>query len=139
MAGLTETQRRVLVVLYGQSPGYLINPHATAFVVEGLAGGQVEATLGELLGMGLATHVTTEVVQVYHRHVTREELVLDGKGKPERNLLRKPTGRTVEVLTGEVEEIEAPVIDDATGEQRVVAEGWHITDEGHVALSGSSL
>lgn len=125
MAKLSEDQQKVLEILGAQTHGYLIGPHATAFLIEGLVPGEVEATLSELLDKKFAAHITSEAVEIQLRHVTREEPVLDDEGED--------TGETVEFQTGEIEEVEVPVLNDS-GKPLVVARGWHITDEGREAL-----
>lgn len=118
---LTEVERAVLAVMGRQSPGYLISPHATAFIVEGLEPGTVEATLTDLWGAKLVEHITTEVVEVTVRQVEQEPSEDDGDA---------PQPHPV------WEEVEETVLGD-DGLPVVIGQGWALTDAGRVALSES--
>lgn len=78
-AKLKGEQRVVLEVMAGQSVGYLISPHASAFAAEGLTPGEVEEALNILGRRGLVSHLTTEVVEI---HGETEVPVLGDDGQP---------------------------------------------------------
>lgn len=141
-AELTDLQQQVLRVLAGQSPDYLIAPHATAFYVEGLEPDVVERTLLELEAAGAVTYLEMQgdvvdtrtgepvyvteqkVVEVETTHVDVDEdgePVLDSKGKP-----KVTKGKREQVL-------DVPVLDDAGEPIPLVIDldnGWTLTDVG---------
>lgn len=70
-----EIDRAVLEILAGQSPVYLIQPHATAFILVGLKPGLVEESLIRHWGEQSVDHITT--TEVYLNEEDEELPVLD--------------------------------------------------------------
>lgn len=111
---MAETiKQQVLRILAGQSEGYLIDPDATAFRVEGLAPDDVKATLAELAHSGHARE--DEVVGQNYTPALDE----DGEEIPGQ-IATDPT-------TGEPLLVDAV---DEDGKTILLDQGWTITDKG---------
>lgn len=89
-----EIDNKVLEIVKAQGPDYLISPHATAFVVEGLEAGTVEDSLVRIW----ASNQTPELT---HDTVTLVDVTFDEEGN----------------------EVETPVLDDK-GKPVIVDQGW---------------
>jgi hypothetical protein len=122
MADMTsqEVDDIVLRVLAGQSEGYLIQPDATAFVVEGLDPETVSESLSRLEETEHAK-VTQEVAL---RYVTEEVTHRVG------SRLRSKKITHTEVKRDQDGEPVLEVAKDDNGNDMVVNEGWEVTDKG---------
>lgn len=78
---MKKIDTKVLEIIKAQSPDYLIQPTATAFIVEGLVPGEVEASLFRLWKKALVDHVITTEVDVDEEGNEFEVLGEDGKPK----------------------------------------------------------
>lgn len=78
---LTKKQldEKVLEIISVQHPDYLIQPTASAFVIEDLAPGEVEQSLYRLLKAGQIDHITTTLVE---DNEDGEEVQVLENGKP---------------------------------------------------------
>lgn len=74
-----QVDEKVLEIVSVQSPDYLIQPHASAFVIEGLVPGQVEDSLGRLMKKKEIEHITTTLVE---DNEDGEEVPVLENGKP---------------------------------------------------------
>lgn len=100
-----EIDAVVIRVLKGQSPDYLIEPHATAFMIEGLTPEQVSDSFKRLEKLELVEEQETIAMKPS----------LDNEGKYVRD------GDDLVVLE--------PDLDDENNEQ-ILNSGWILTDKG---------
>jgi len=72
-----DVDAKVLEVLEGQSPDYLIHPGATAFVLEGLDEATALESLNRLAGAGHAREEEVVVQRMQENPETGEEVMVD--------------------------------------------------------------
>lgn len=131
---LTETQAKVLEIISGQHDAYLIQPHATAFLLEGLEPGEVEDALKELYESGHVEHLVEEQVEPQLVPQYDEETVtrLDAGGEEESFTYTVPR---LDAEGNHIHEVEDVAVLGEGDEPVVVAHGYRISEKGKNSLA----